>query len=133
MIATDILDPNEEVGYGVVDDDGAILDEDDKSGLGEVGVSTVVTKAGTKEVDAVHQAVKADSIPSHMLKPPYFLTQVFKWNNKASDNIFKHMCEFGARSEWRNGRRATSYYLDIETIKYQDFSDQSKPFGMHHR
>ena len=29
------------------------------------------------------------------------------------------MCNFGARSEWRNGRRAFSSYLDVEIINYQ--------------
>ena len=29
------------------------------------------------------------------------------------------MCNFGARYEWRNGRRAISSYLDVETRNYQ--------------
>ena len=39
MIATDVLDPEEAVEVGVVNDDGAASDEEDGSGSGEAGVS----------------------------------------------------------------------------------------------
>ena len=29
------------------------------------------------------------------------------------------MCNFGARVEWREGRRVVSYYLDVNITKYQ--------------
>ena len=35
------------------------------------------------------------------------------------EKLLKHMCNFGARSEWREGRRVVSSYLDVETTKYQ--------------
>ena len=54
-----------------------------------------------------------------MLKPPYLLTQEFKYNKKAQEKLSKHMCNFGARAVRRNGRRAFRSYLDVNTINYQ--------------
>ena len=53
-------------------------------------------------------------LSSYMLKPTYLLTQEFKNNKKAQEKLFKHMCNFGARAEWRNVRRSTSSYLDVD-------------------
>ena len=33
--------------------------------------------------------------------------------------LFKHMCNFGAWAEWREGRRVVSSYLDVDTTKDQ--------------
>ena len=55
-----------------------------------------------------------------MLKPPSFLTQAFKDNKKAQEKIFKHMCDFGSSSDWRNRRIPASYYLGVDTSKHQD-------------
>ena len=60
-------------------------------------MSKAVTESGGKEIEEVHKAVKSTSILSYMLKHPYFLAQVFKENNKAHDNFFKTLCEFGAQ------------------------------------
>ena len=49
-----------------------------------------------------------------MLKPPSSLTQVFNNNKKEHENLFKHMCNFGTREEWRNGRISFGSYLDVE-------------------
>ena len=38
------------------------------------------------------------------------------------------MCNFGARKEWRRGRRAISSYIDSETIKYQYYMINPTPF-----
>ena len=80
--------------------------------------STGVTEIVTKEVEEVNQDVKYSSILSYILKPPYLLTQVFKENNKAQENIFDHMCNFGTRPVWRCGIIAASSYFDVDTSRY---------------
>ena len=77
-------------------------------------MSTGVTEVVTKKVEEVHQSVKYFFIVSYMLKPTYLLTREFKNNKKAQEKLFKHMCNFGARAEWRNVRRSTSSYLDVD-------------------
>ena len=79
------------------------MDEEDVSGLVEAGVITGVTDVGTKEVKEVQETVKYSSPLSYTLKPSYLLSQEFKDNKNAQENIFKHTCNFGARSVWRNG------------------------------
>ena len=79
-----------------------------------MGLRTGVTRLGTDQVEEVQPVVKYSSLLSYMLKPTSLLTQVFNKNKKAHENIFKHMCNFGAWAEWRNGRRAVSSYLDVE-------------------
>ena len=106
MIATEVLNHEEAYEDGSIDNDGDTLDEEYGSSLVEAGVITGVTELGTKEAEEVHQAVKYSSISSCMLKPPSLLTQGFKENKKSQYNAFKHMYNFGARSVWRNGRRA---------------------------
>ena len=59
--------------------------------------------------------MKYSSISPYMLKPTFLLTQGFDDNKKAQKNIFKHMCNFGAREEWMNGRKAISSYPGVET------------------
>ena len=54
-----------------------------------------------------------------MLKHPSLLTQAFNNNNQSQEKIFKHMCNFGAQSECRNGIRAFSSYLDVDIINDQ--------------
>ena len=89
------------------------------SGSGEAGMRTGVTQSVTEEVEEVQQVLKYSSLSSNMLKPPSLLTQVFDKNKKAQEKLFKHMCNFGARTEWRNGRRAVSSYLDVDISNYQ--------------
>ena len=60
---------------------------------------TGVTQSGTEDMEEVQQVVKYSSFSSYMLKPPSLLTQVFSNNKKAQDNLFNHMCNFGARAE----------------------------------
>ena len=114
-----IIDPEQESEYGAVDDNGAASDEEEDSGQIEMGVITCVTEAGTREVEEVHKDVKPASILSYRLKTPYLLTQGFKENKKAHDNISKHMCDFGSRGEWTIRRISVSHYLDVDTGRYQ--------------
>ena len=67
----------------------------------------------------MQRVVKYSSISSYLLKPTSLITQGFNKNKKAQEKLFKHMCNFGARSEWRNERRAVSYYLDVEISNYE--------------
>ena len=116
----DGISPQETNEYGAVDDGGADLDGEYESGLVEAGVRTVVTEVRKKQVEQMHQAIKDASISFYMLKTPYLIAQVFKQNNKSQKNIFNNMCDFGARAQWSIGRRYVSYYLDVETRKYQN-------------
>ena len=70
-------------------------------------------------MEEVQRVVKYSFLLSYMLKPPSLLTQHFNKNTKAQENIFNHMCNFGAWEEWRNGRRAVSDYLDVDIINDQ--------------
>ena len=54
-----------------------------------------------------------------MLKPSKLLTHGFENNRTSHEKIFKHMCNFGSRAEWRKGRSVINSYLDVETTKYQ--------------
>ena len=82
FIVMDIIEPGEAYGGGSVYDYGSALDEEEKSSLGETGVSTGLTETGTKEVEEVQKDVKAISIPSYMLKSTSLLAYGFKDNNK---------------------------------------------------
>ena len=114
LIAMHVLYSEEEAEDGFIDNNGAALDEQYQSGLVEAGVRTCVTQSGTEQVEQVQQDVKSFSISSYMLKTPSLLAQGFNKNKKAQENIFNHMCNFRARSEWSNGRRYVSYYLDVD-------------------
>ena len=57
-------------------------------------------------MEKVQRVVKYSSLSFYMLKPPSLLTQGVNMNNKAQEKLFKHMCNFKARVEWRNGIRA---------------------------
>ena len=63
--------------------------------------------------------MKFSSLSSYMLKPSKLLTQGFEKNRTAQEKLFKHMCNFEPRAEWRKGRIVISSYLDIETTKDQ--------------
>ena len=54
-----------------------------------------------------------------MLKTSQLITQGFGNNMTAQEKLFKHMCNFESRAEWRKGRSVVSSYLDVETTKYQ--------------
>ena len=82
FVATDILDSEEAYGDDSIDNDGAALDEEDESGLLEVGVITVTTEVETKDVEKLHQDVKYSSLMPYMLKPNFYSHQEFKDNNK---------------------------------------------------
>ena len=56
-------------------------------------------------------------VHSSMLKPASLIKHVYKEKNKAQEKLFKHVCNYGAWSEWRNGRRAVSSYIDVDTSK----------------
>ena len=67
----------------------------------------------------MQMAVKSSSISSYRLNPSHLITQVFDNNRTAQENLFKQMCNFGTRAEWREGVRVVSYYLDVDTTKDQ--------------
>ena len=90
------------------------MDDEDESGLGEAILRTGVIQSGTEEVKEVQQVVKYSSRLSYMFKPPSIITQGISINKKSQENLSKHMFNFGARTEWRNGRRYVSYYLDVD-------------------
>ena len=119
MIATDVLDDEEADEDFSIDNYGAALDEEDESALGETYVITGVTESVTEEVEEVQQVLKYDSTYYYMLKLTSLLTKGFNNSNKAKEKLFSHMYNFGARSEWRNERRAVSSYLDVDTGNYQ--------------
>ena len=64
-----------------------------------------------KEVGEAQQDVKDTTISPCMLKIPYFLTHILKYNKEVQDKLLKNMCNFWARVEWRELRRDISYYL----------------------
>ena len=67
----------------------------------------------------MQKAVKYYSLSSYMLKPSNLLTKGFDKNRETRDKLFKQMCNFGLRTEWREVRIVVSYYIDVETTKYQ--------------
>ena len=80
---------------------------------------TDVTEVEKKDVEEVHQDLKYSYLSSYMLKPTSLLTHRFKDNKKAQGNLFHHMCNFGARAVWRNGRTPIRSYIDIDSRKYK--------------
>ena len=54
-----------------------------------------------------------------MLKPYNLLTQGFENNRTSHEKLFNQMSNFGAREEWREGRRVFGSHPDIETTKDQ--------------
>ena len=102
LIATDVLESEEEDEDGSIDNDGSASDEEYDIGSGEVGVRTGITLSGTEEVEEVEEVqrvLKYSSLLSYMLKPPSLLTQDFNDNKKAQETLFKHMCNFGEQVE----------------------------------
>ena len=95
FIAEDVLDSEEAAEDFYIDNFGADSDEEDQSGLGKSGVSTVVTEVEKKYVEEVQQVVKYSSLSSYILKTPSLLIQGLKKNNKSQEKLFKHMCNFG--------------------------------------
>ena len=87
------------------------MDEEDVSGL--LGAYV------TEEVGDMQKSLKYYSLLSYMLKPSHLLTKGFGGNMTAQEEIFKHMCNFGAQSEWREERIVVSFYLDVDITKYQ--------------
>ena len=87
------------------------MDEEDGSGL--VGADV------TEEVGDMQKYLKPSSLLAYMLKPYQLLTQGFGKNRMAQEKLFKYMCNFGSQAEWSKGRIVVSYYLDVDTTKYQ--------------
>ena len=67
----------------------------------------------------MQKALKSSSLSSYLLKPSKSLTHGFENNRTAQEKLFKHMCNFGSRSEWRKGRSVISSYLDVESFQLQ--------------
>ena len=111
MIDVDILDSEEAAEYDYIYHYGAVLDEEDDSGLVGAGV--------TEEVEYVRKDLRSSSLLSYMLKPSRLLTHGFDNNRTAQEKLFKHMCNLGAQSEWKEKIRVVSSYLDVESTKYQ--------------
>ena len=76
FITTDVLDSEEADEDGSIDNDGASSDEEDESGLVEVGVITGVDAAETEE--EAQQSVESNYLSSYILKTPTFLMQGLK-------------------------------------------------------
>ena len=74
LIATDILDPEQEAEGVSIDYYVDASDEEDDSVSGEASVRTDVTEVGTKEVKEVQQAVKYYYLLSYILKPTLLAT-----------------------------------------------------------
>ena len=119
MIAVDVLESDDAAeGASIVYDD-ADFDEENGSGLVGAGV--------TEEVQDMHKALNSSSLSSYMLKPSKLLTQGFEKNRTAQEKLFKHICNFCSRAEWRKGRSVISSYLDVETTKDQCRHQNPKP------
>ena len=69
LISTDVIDYGEEAEDCSIDNYDADFDEEDKSGLVDVGVRTGVTQSGRGEVEEVQRVMKSSSLLSFMLKP----------------------------------------------------------------
>ena len=111
LISVDVLDSEEAAEDAFIVNDDASFDEDYGSGLLGAGV--------TEEVQYMQKDLNSSSLLSYMLKPSKLLTQGFEKNRTAQDKLFKHMCNFGAQVEWREGGSVISSYLDVETTKDQ--------------
>ena len=111
MIAVDVLESEETAeGASIVHDDAAEIEED---GSGLVGGGLI------EEVQDMQKALKYSYLSSYILKPYFLLTQAFEKNRTEQENLFKLMCNFGSRAEWRKGRSVISSYLDVESTKDQ--------------
>ena len=119
FIVTDVPDSKEAAYDFSIDSYNTDLYGEDESGFVLAGVSTSVTESVTEEVEELQKVVEYSFISYYILKPTSLLTQGFNKNNKAQGGIFICICNFWARVEWRNGIRAVSSYLDVETINYQ--------------
>ena len=62
----------------------------------------------------MQRVVKYSSLSYFIVKPPYLITQGFKNNKRAHEKLFNHMCNFGARAEFRDMRRVVSFYPDVD-------------------
>ena len=111
MISIYALDSEEADQYASIGHDTASLYEEDGSGL--------VGKGVTEEVKDMQKALNSSSLSFYTLKSSKLLTQVFENNSTAQDNLFKNMCNFGSREEWRKEGIVVSYYLDVDTTKDQ--------------
>ena len=107
----DVLDSEEAAEYASIVHDDAAEIEDDGSGLVGAGV--------TQEVQDMQKALKSSCILSCILKPSILLTQGFENNRTIQEKLFKQMCNFGSRAEWRMGRSVISSYLDVELFQLQ--------------
>ena len=68
----------------------------------------------------MQRVVKYYSLLSFMLKNTSLLTQGFNKNKKSQEKLLNHMCNFGAREEWRTGRISVSSYIDVKISSDQD-------------
>ena len=67
----------------------------------------------------MQKPLKYSFLSSYLPKHSHLLTQGFEKNRTAQEKLFKHMCNFGAREEWRKFRRVVNSYLDVDITKYQ--------------
>ena len=107
----DILDYEEAAEDDSIYHYGAVLDEEDDSNLLGAGV--------IEEVEYMQKSLKSSSLLYYMLKPSRLLTQGFENNRTAQEKLFKHMCNIGAWSEWRDKIRVVSSYPDVDSTKDQ--------------
>ena len=111
MIAVNVLDSEDVAEYYDINHDDTNLDKEDVIGLLWAGV--------TKEVGYIQKDLKSSSLSYYMLKPSNLLTHGFGNNSTSQEKLFNHMCNFGARAEYREGRRVVCFYLDVKTTKDQ--------------
>ena len=111
LIAVDVLEAEEVAKDASIVHDDADFDEEDGSGLVGAGV--------TEEVRDIQKALKSSSISSYMLKPSKVLKQGSEKNRTAHEKLFRHMCNFESRADWRTGRSFISSYLDVDINKDQ--------------
>ena len=83
FVSTDNTDSEEVAEDGSIDSYGASSDEEDESGLVEVGVRTDVTQFETEKVEGVQLVVKYIYPSNYMLKPPSLIKQGFNRTKKA--------------------------------------------------
>ena len=110
LISVDIIDSERAAEDASINHDYDDLDEKDGSGLVGSGV--------TEEVEDMQKALKYFYLLSYMLKPSHLLAYGFGNNRTSQEKLFRHMGNFWSRSEWREGRRVISSYLDVDTTKY---------------
>ena len=62
---------------------------------------------------AVESRKQQTALDSFMFKPRSMTVEDYSINKKAQEDLFCHMLNFGARSEWSSGTHEVSMHLDV--------------------